>query len=81
MDLQQLTDAVIAGDAPEAKALTESALAEGVAPTIIVDEGLISAMGVVGQRFGCGDIYVPEMLLAAARCRLRSPSSNRGSLK
>ncbi|MGD0982832.1 MAG: corrinoid protein [Acidimicrobiales bacterium] len=65
MDLPQLINAVIAGNAPEAKTLTEAALAEGVAPGTIVNEGLIAAMGVVGERFGRGEIYVPEMLLAA----------------
>lgn len=65
MELQQLTDAVIAGNAPEAKALTEAALGEGVPPATIVNDGLITAMGVVGGRFGRGEIYVPEMLLSA----------------
>ena len=65
MELQRLTDAVIAGNAPEAKALTEAALGEGVPPATIVNDGLIAAMGVVGGRFGRGEIYVPEMLLSA----------------
>jgi 5-methyltetrahydrofolate--homocysteine methyltransferase len=65
MELQQLTDAVIAGNAPEAKALTEAALGEGVPPATIVNDGLIAAMGVVGARFGRNEIYVPEMLLSA----------------
>jgi 5-methyltetrahydrofolate--homocysteine methyltransferase len=65
MELQQLIDAVIAGDAPAAKALAEAALGEGVPPASIVDDGLIPAMGVVGGRFGRGEIYVPEMLLSA----------------
>src|ERR1039458_9583975 len=65
MNLQPLSNAVIAGNAPEAKTLTESALAEGVAPETIVNDGLIAAMGVVGERFGRGEIYVPEMLLSA----------------
>ncbi|MGO9581834.1 MAG: corrinoid protein [Acidimicrobiales bacterium] len=65
MDLQQLSDAVITGNAPAAKALTEAALAEGVTPATIVNDGLIAAMGVVGERFGRGEIYVPEMLLSA----------------
>jgi 5-methyltetrahydrofolate--homocysteine methyltransferase len=65
MDLEQLSNAVIAGNAPEAKALTEAALADGVAPAIIVNYGLIAAMGIVGERFSCGEIYVPEMLLSA----------------
>ncbi|MGA2528750.1 MAG: corrinoid protein [Acidimicrobiales bacterium] len=65
MDLQPLIDAVIAGNANGAKALAEAALAEDVAPATIVNEGLIAAMGVVGERFGRGEIYVPEMLLSA----------------
>jgi 5-methyltetrahydrofolate--homocysteine methyltransferase len=65
MELQQLTDAVIAGNAPEAQALTEAALGEGVPAATIVNDGLITAMGVVGGRFGRGEIYVPEMLLSA----------------
>jgi 5-methyltetrahydrofolate--homocysteine methyltransferase len=65
MDLQQLSNAVIAGNAPEAKALTEAALADGVAPATVVSDGLIAAMGIVGERFGRGEIYVPQMLLAA----------------
>ena len=65
MELQQLTDAVIAGDAPGTETLTQAALADGHAPAAIVDDSLIVAMGVVGERFGCGDIYVPEMLRSA----------------
>ncbi len=65
MDLKALSNAVIAGNAPEAKTLTESALAEGVLPETIVNDGLIAAMGVVGERFGRGEVYVPEMLLSA----------------
>lgn len=65
MVLKPLTDSVIVGDAKQAKALTEAALSEGLGAPIIVTEGLIPAMGVVGHRFGCGEIYVPEMLLAA----------------
>ena len=65
MELQQLTDAVIAGNAPEAQALTEAALGEGFPAATIVNDGLITAMGVVGGRFGRGEIYVPEMLLSA----------------
>jgi 5-methyltetrahydrofolate--homocysteine methyltransferase len=65
MDVQVLGDAVITGNAPLAKSLTEAALAEGLPPAAIVNNGLIPAMGVVGERFGRGEIYVPEMLLSA----------------
>jgi 5-methyltetrahydrofolate--homocysteine methyltransferase len=65
MEVQQLIEAVIAGNAPLAKTLTESALNDGTAPTTILNEGLIAAMGIVGERFGRNEIYVPEMLLSA----------------
>jgi 5-methyltetrahydrofolate--homocysteine methyltransferase len=65
MEIQQLINAVILGNAPEAKSLAEAALTDGVAPAAIVNDGLIAAMGVVGERFGRGEIYVPEMLLSA----------------
>jgi 5-methyltetrahydrofolate--homocysteine methyltransferase len=65
MDMQQLIDTVITGNAATAKAVTKAALTDGVAPETLLNDGLIVAMGVVGERFGCGEIYVPEMLLSA----------------
>jgi 5-methyltetrahydrofolate--homocysteine methyltransferase len=65
MELRQLSEAVIAGDRLGARTLTEAALAEGLAPATIMNEGLIAAMEVVGERFGRGEIYVPEMLVSA----------------
>jgi 5-methyltetrahydrofolate--homocysteine methyltransferase len=65
MELHELTDAVIGGDARAAEALTRTVLAGGVDPETIVNDGLIAAMHVVGERFGRGEIYVPEMLLSA----------------
>jgi 5-methyltetrahydrofolate--homocysteine methyltransferase len=34
-------------------------------PQVILDDGLIAAMAEVGNRFECGEFYVPEMLVAA----------------
>jgi 5-methyltetrahydrofolate--homocysteine methyltransferase len=65
MELRELSEAVIAGNRSGARKLTEAALAEGVAPETIMDDGLIAAMAVVGERFGRGEIYVPEMLVSA----------------
>lgn len=65
MDLAQLSNAVIEGNARGAKSLTEALITDGVAAKDILDYGLIAAMSVIGGRFGRGEIYVPEMLLAA----------------
>ncbi|MEA2077724.1 MAG: corrinoid protein [Candidatus Marinimicrobia bacterium] len=45
--------------------LTEQAIAEGVAVENILTQGLIPAMGIVGQRYEKNEIFVPEMLFSA----------------
>jgi methanogenic corrinoid protein MtbC1 len=64
-DLSALHEAVVEGDAKQARALTDAALTAGVAPQDILATALIPAMDVVGQRFECGDYFVPELLVSA----------------
>ena len=63
--LQEIADAVIAGNANKVKELTESALADGIAPGNIIKEGFVPGMAVIGERFKNNEIYVPEVLIAA----------------
>lgn len=63
--LTQLSQAVAAGKRSDAGALTQRALGEGIAPGDIVDQALAPAMASVGDKFKHGDIFVPEMLVAA----------------
>jgi 5-methyltetrahydrofolate--homocysteine methyltransferase len=64
-DLSALAENLINGKAPEVKKLTEEALAEGVAPGEVLNDGLIKGMSVVGERFKNNEFYVPEVLIAA----------------
>ncbi len=66
MDPKELIDYVLSGDASRAEAWTRQALDSGTDCVLIVDEGLIPAMEIVGARFSSGEIYVPEMLVSAA---------------
>ncbi len=50
---------------PGAHELCREALAAGVAPGDILGQGLIPGMARIGERFGQGKAFVPEMLLAA----------------
>ena len=45
--------------------LTRKALDAGISPAQILDEGLVAAMSVVGQKFSENKIFVPQMLLSA----------------
>ena len=64
-DLEGLAQAIINGKAPDAKDLTEKALAEGVPAGDILNNGLVAGMNVVGARFKNNEFYVPEVLIAA----------------
>jgi 5-methyltetrahydrofolate--homocysteine methyltransferase len=64
-DLEALKESVIDGNAKKALALTQEALAEGVAPESLINDGLIPAMSTVGKYFEEGEFFVPEMLIAA----------------
>jgi len=57
--------AVIEGKHHEIQDLVEKALKAGLDPNAIINESLISAMDVVGNDFGSGRIFVPEMLISA----------------
>jgi 5-methyltetrahydrofolate--homocysteine methyltransferase len=65
MDLTQLYQFVIDGEAAEVEVAVRAALDAGISPDVILSEGLISAMDEVGRRFEEGDFFVPEMLIAA----------------
>ena len=63
--LQELSQALINGNAPKTKELTQKAVADGIAPEKILNEGLIVGMNEVGRRFKNNEFYVPEVLIAA----------------
>ena len=64
-DLERLYDAVLAGNAKQAVAVTKEAVAAGVDPQVLLDEYMIPAMDEVGQRFESNECFVPELLISA----------------
>jgi 5-methyltetrahydrofolate--homocysteine methyltransferase len=64
-DLNELAQAVISGNAPRAKELTQQAIGERMNVQDILDNGLIAGMNVVGDKFKRNIFYVPEVLIAA----------------
>ncbi len=63
-DLAALTAAVEAGNRTAAAELTQAAVDEGLDPKTILD-AMTAAMDVVGRKFQEGELFVPEMLIAA----------------
>jgi 5-methyltetrahydrofolate--homocysteine methyltransferase len=61
----QLKQAVIDGQGEVVVALTQALLATGATPREILDEALLPAMTVVGDRMRSGECFIPEVLLSA----------------
>lgn len=60
-----ISSAVQRGKRKEVVPLVEQAIKDGYSPEDILNKGLVSAMSVIGDKFSAGEVFVPEMLIAA----------------
>ena len=65
MAVEDIFDAVLAYQDDEIGALTQAEIDAGTDVRMILDDGLIAALDLVGEKFSMGTLFVPEMLLAA----------------
>ena len=63
--IQEIAQAVETGKSKIIEGLVQEALAEGIEAQKILNEGMIDAMAVVGEKFQRAEVFVPEMLIAA----------------
>jgi 5-methyltetrahydrofolate--homocysteine methyltransferase len=63
--IQDIFAAVVDGDQANTDHLVEQALADGIAPRVLLGEALIAGMSEVGNRFQVGEYFVPDMLVSA----------------
>ncbi len=64
-DFKQLAEAVFRGDFGAVRELTRQMIDSGVAPLEIVNNGLIEGMNIVAPKFKAGEMFVPEVMMAA----------------
>jgi corrinoid protein of di/trimethylamine methyltransferase len=63
--IEEIAEAIEGGKSKLIAGIVEEALAEGIDPLKILNEGMIATMGNVGEKFKKAEIFVPEMLVAA----------------
>ena len=63
--LQEITSKLYSGEAEGVAELVQQALDQGMSPQEILSGGLIAGMDEVGKDFKAGDLFVPEVLIAA----------------
>ena len=63
--LSEISENLQKGKVKIVKELVQQAIDEGSDPEQILNEGLLSGMNVIGEKFKNNEIYVPEVLVAA----------------
>jgi corrinoid protein of di/trimethylamine methyltransferase len=63
--LEKITTSIVDGEPDLTVDITGQALAAGVEPMAIIDEGLLPGMQIVGQKFSDGEFFLPNLIVAA----------------
>jgi len=64
-DFGKITETLISGDGDSLSVLVKEAMESGQNAGDILREGLITGMDIVGERMESGDMFIPEVLMAA----------------
>ncbi len=60
----EISENVQKGKHKTVKELVQNAVNEGLSPALILSDGLMAGMSVIGENFKNNDIYVPEVLIS-----------------
>ena len=63
--IRQLECAIVKGDVHRATALTGKCLQEGLHPSLIVEQGILRAMEIVGEKWKTYEYFLPNVLVSA----------------
>jgi corrinoid protein of di/trimethylamine methyltransferase len=63
--LNEISENLQQGKAKAVKELVQKAIDEGMDAKVILEEGLLSGMGIIGTKFKNNEVYVPDVLIAA----------------
>ena len=65
VDFNAIIEGLVACDTDKVTQLVNAAIAENVPATDILNKGLIAGMDIVGEKMENGDMFIPEVLMAA----------------
>jgi corrinoid protein of di/trimethylamine methyltransferase len=63
--LDQIAQSLVDGDPDATFSLTQQAMSAGLEPLKIIREGLMPGMNTVGELFGSGEYFLPDLIIAA----------------
>jgi corrinoid protein of di/trimethylamine methyltransferase len=62
--LDAMTQSIVNGEPEEAAALARQALTDGIDPLEAISRGFVIGVNQVGAAFGCGDAFLPDLVMA-----------------
>ena len=65
IDMTELSESLVTGDAEKVEELTRKALDEGVNALEILNDGLVRGMDVIGEKFKNYEVYLPGLIVAS----------------
>ena len=63
--IDEISENLQTGKVKAVKELVQTAIIDGIDPSTILNDGLLSGMNVIGEKFKNNEVYVPEVLVAA----------------
>ncbi|HOV68816.1 MAG TPA: corrinoid protein [Clostridia bacterium] len=63
--LNEISEKLQAGNRNAVKELVQKAIDEGLSAKVILEEGLLAGMSIIGEKFKNEEIYIPEVMIAA----------------
>jgi methanogenic corrinoid protein MtbC1 len=63
---EAMRNSIVEGEPEEAERLAREALEKGIDPMETVSRGFLPGVNQVGEGFGCGDLFLPDLVRAGA---------------
>jgi trimethylamine corrinoid protein len=63
--VREAIDSIVNADADKAAQVAKDALAAGIAPAEVMNDGFIAGISEVGEMFESGEMFLPELMLSA----------------
>jgi corrinoid protein of di/trimethylamine methyltransferase len=60
-----MKQSIVDGDTDQAAALAQQGLEQGLDPLVAINEGFVPGITYVGDQFGAGELFLPDLMLAA----------------
>ncbi len=61
---QAMAQSIIEGDAEQATALANQAVAQGISPMDAINKGFVVGVNTIGGQFACGNAFLPELVMS-----------------